>query len=136
MAPSITDDVIKSYLDDKLPLQSSHTVHSPYTPGSFMASHHDTIVDGIKITRFKMIKSLVSHKLIPVEKSTVYKLESMFTMGVVPFETSWTELSQRGRKSLLTHLPATLHFRDSLFDLHRWCRSSNFERSKCCNSSN
>ena len=56
----------------------------------------------MRISKFKLINHLIVHKLIPVEKTTAYKVQAYVSLGLIPIDCSWTDLSKHGRKALLT----------------------------------
>ena len=56
----------------------------------------------LKFRKLTIINYLCDHNLIPVKRTTAYKIESYVSLGVIPQDTTWTEMSKHGRKALLT----------------------------------
>ena len=65
--------VVGAYLKCNFILPKERTTYSLYSLGLFLTRHHDTIIDGVKISRSKIIDYLMSMGLIPVKKTTAYK---------------------------------------------------------------
>ena len=100
--------VVGAYLKCNFILPKERTTYSPYSLGLFLTRHHDTIIDGVKISRSKIIDYLMSMGLIPVKKTTAYKVEGFVTMGVLPQFSTWTDLAKNGRKAILTNREITI----------------------------
>ena len=43
----------------------------------------------------------MENNLVPVKKTSLYKVDCYVTFGLIPEDASWTQLSEYGRKSLL-----------------------------------
>ena len=82
-------------------------MYTPFQLGYLFSRHRNTLVDGVFITRFTMFKYLRAHSLIPVQKTTAYKIETYVSFGMILQHDSWTDLSEKGRKALLDHKELT-----------------------------
>lgn len=95
-------NIVREYLKVNFPLVRNKSIHSPFELGFFLSRYLVTNIDGVRLSKFKIIKSLIDDKLIPVEKTTAYKVQTYVSLGLIPVDCSWTDLSTHGRKSLLT----------------------------------
>ena len=57
------------------------------------------MIDGVRISNKKLINC--KEKLIPVAQTTAYKIETLVSLGHLPKDSSWTDISKHGRKALL-----------------------------------
>ena len=87
---------------DLLPKLGDDTYYTPFFIGELLCKHAITIVNGVRISKFTMMKYLIQNKHVPVGKTTLYKLDLFVSFGLVPKDTSWSELGTFGRKALLT----------------------------------
>ena len=94
--------VVRQFLSERFPLQENKSIYSPFELGTFLSRHQETIVDGIRLSNLKIIRYLISRNLIPVQKTTAYKLSTYVAQGLIPMNCSWTDLSRHGKKALLT----------------------------------
>ena len=94
--------VVSSYVQGNFPLIDSATQYTPFQLGRFLNQHVDTYIDGVKISNKKIINYLTAAKLIPVSQTTAYKVDHLCSLGCIPENASWTDLSKHGRKALLT----------------------------------
>ena len=101
------DLVVEGFIKSSFPLPDREKMYSPYILGEYLTRHHDTIIDGTKITRSKIINYLIAYNLIPVKKTTAYKVEGLASMGLIPKLSTWTDLSKNGRKAILTNREVT-----------------------------
>ena len=94
--------VMTLYIAQNCPLDITKNMYTPLEVGYILSRHMTKMVDGIKISKLKLIAHLISKKLIPIQKTTAYNLESYVSLGVLPITANWTDLSKHGRKALLS----------------------------------
>ena len=94
--------IIQKFLKENFPLQVNKSIYSPFQLGYFQSRYLVMNIDGVRLSKFKLIRYIISHNLIPVEKTTAYKVQAYVSFGLVPIDCTWTDLSKHGRKSLLT----------------------------------
>ena len=95
--------VVSAFLSRRLhAIPSIGTTLSPFIIGTLLANHISTLIDGVIISRFMIMKYVMTKRLVPVKKTSLYKLLALVTLGLIPTDATWTELSFYGRKSLLT----------------------------------
>ena len=96
--------IINGYISSRL-----HGVHHnsnsypPYFVAKLLLHHRTFTVNGVKVTKFRLIKHLVDQHLVPVKKSSLYKLVDRYASGYVSENTTWTMLAKSGAKPYLTH---------------------------------
>ena len=101
---NVNDDVVSHFISSTLSLRDSMTTYSPFLLGLYLTQHHDTIIDCVKITKSKIIDHLISKNLIPVKKTSAYKVEGYVSLGLIPEFSSWTDITKNGRKAILTNM--------------------------------
>ena len=96
-------EVIRSFLSRHISVVNiSKRSIPPFIVGTLLANHLTTVIDGVSVSKFKIINHLIAHRLVPVKKMSLYKVQGLIIMGLIPSDTTWTELSFYGRKALLT----------------------------------
>ena len=97
------DTAIEDYLATSLPFKMPANFIPPFTIANFLKDHRNIITDrGLVITKCKVIKHIVKHKLVPIKISSMYKLIHNATFGQIPIDATWTEILQDGKKAYLS----------------------------------
>ena len=97
------DTTIDDYLVTSLPFKMPTTFIPPFTIANYLKDHRNVITDnGLVITKCKLIKHVVKHKLVPIKISSMYKLIHNATYGQIPIDATWTEIVQDGKKAYLS----------------------------------
>ena len=91
------------YIQRRLPHKSSQNVYTPYHVGLLLSRHVETLIEGVRISKFALMRYLMLTKNVPVQKTTLYKVDTYVSLGLLPEDASWTDFSQNGRKALLEH---------------------------------
>ena len=95
--------IIHGYVTTRLSLRSNTNHFSPFEIGTLLHRHRNFTVNSHVITKFKIIIHLVHYKLVPIKKTSLYKLTSLVSEGKVPVDATWTELTRDGSKPYLSH---------------------------------
>ena len=95
------NQIIGDYMNNILPKLGNNKYYTPYFIGSLISRHVLTVVDGVRISKFSVMGYLKSSRLVPVSKTTMYKIASHVSLGILPKDATWTELGLYGRKALL-----------------------------------
>ena len=101
ISDSHKDKNLGSFISRRLPTRYNNRHYTPYHVGMFLSRHALTIIDGVRISKWALMLHLMEHKLVPVKKTSLYKLDCYFTFGLILDNVSWTQLSENGRKAIL-----------------------------------
>ena len=95
------NQIIGDYMNNILPKLGNNKYYTPYFIGSLISRHVLTVVDGVRISKFSVMGYLKSSRLVPVSKTTMYKIALHVSLGILPKDATWTELGLYGHKALL-----------------------------------
>ena len=98
------DNIIYEYLHEKIPpIQPPRKFYSPYDIIKFICNHRSSSqVNGISITKFKLIKYVTQKNLVPLQVSQVYSIcKKHSTTKYITQDTTWTDLHKRGKGAFL-----------------------------------
>ena len=93
---------IDDYMTNLLPKLGDKRYYTPYFVGELLSKHVVTMSGNIRISKFTIMNYFIEHKMVPVGKNTLYKIDSLVAMGILPQDATWTEIGQYGRKAILS----------------------------------
>lgn len=76
--------------------------YGPYVVGHLLSRRVDTFVEGVRVSKFGIMNYMMRKKLVQVKKTKLYKVDSFVAMGLIPQDSTWTEIAKYGRDALLT----------------------------------
>ena len=87
-----------------LPSKAPGTYYKPYDVATMLINYIPIKVDNgsVSINLVKVIRFLISNKHVPFGQSTIYKLRERMNLNMIESSSTWTELSKKGKKRLLS----------------------------------
>ena len=106
VSESVADSAIYStvheYITTSLSSRSDDSYYSPYAIGNLLARHTNIPTDHGILSKSKIINHLVKHKMVPLKKTSLYKLSEKSKCGLVHQDATWTEVTVDGRNGYLS----------------------------------
>ena len=93
---------INAFILRKLPARISNTYYSPYHVASFLLQFKKVKIMGVKVSRKRLMKHMITYKYVPVKQTNLYKICRKLKLKDLPQDASWTELQKRGRKPIIS----------------------------------
>ena len=76
--------------------------YTPYSVGHMLCNHSNMSTTNGVISKSTLMNHLMIHKLVPVKKSSLYKLSNKASKNMIHEHATWTEISQHGQKGYLS----------------------------------
>ena len=94
------DKYIHTYCTSKLPILSSRQrYYSPYCVAKFLATHKSTRSHTYRLNVNNLICYLIQKNVVPVKRTTLFKLVNTYKNNVIVESDTWSELTTSGRKA-------------------------------------
>ena len=98
-----SDNTIHNYIARCLPGRRPNKFHKPFPLACFLFSHDDNVlIQNRKISVLNLIDHMVETGVVPFQRNAIYKLVRRFEDDKLDASVTWTRLSKKGIKSLLS----------------------------------
>ena len=94
---------VHEYITTSLSSKSNERYYSPYAIGNLLARHSNIQSENGIISKSKVINHLVKYRMVPIKKTSLYRLSEKSKFGFIHQAATWTEVTGDGRKGYLSN---------------------------------